>query len=155
MDTYHWDILVTNQWDVVGSLIWVLFKTSWTRTDEALLLSPLETSYKRRRHSNKMPWRRSNETSWRRSIETLLGVSFEMYLRRRWDVETDVVMTSPQRFVAGRDYSWYKINKIMCLWKSISTKKPFPRKWLNFQRAKMKLKQFFSMFEDKNFLLFK
>ena len=30
-----------------------------------------------------------------------MGVSFETYLRRCWDVQRDVVTTSPQRLVAG------------------------------------------------------
>ena len=30
-----------------------------------------------------------------------MGVSFETYLRRRWDVQRDVVTTSPRRLVAG------------------------------------------------------
>ena len=40
---------------------------------------------------------------WRRSTETSLGVSFETYLRRHWDVQRDVVTTSLQRLVAGWD----------------------------------------------------
>ena len=39
--------------------------------------------------------------SWRSSTETSLGVSFETYLRRHWDVQRDVVTTSPRRLVAG------------------------------------------------------
>ena len=32
-----------------------------------------------------------------------MGVSFETYLRRRWDVQRDVTTTSPRRLVAGSD----------------------------------------------------
>ena len=46
------------------------------------------------RHTNKRSWKRTTETSWRRSTETSLGVSFETYLRRCWDVQSDVVTTS-------------------------------------------------------------
>ena len=55
-----------------------------------------------------MSWRRTTETSWRRSIKMLLGVSFETQLRRRWDVQRDVVTTSPRRFVAGWEHQWRK-----------------------------------------------
>ena len=97
MDTYHWD--------VVGCFIWDLFETSWRRTDETSSLRSLETSS---RHTNKM-WRRTTDTSSRRSTETSLGVSFETYLRRRWDVERDVVPTSPRRLVAGWEVVFLKI----------------------------------------------
>ena len=60
VDTYHWDVLVTHQRDVVGCFIWDLVETLWVRTDEALLLRPLETWS---RCSNKMSWRRTTETS--------------------------------------------------------------------------------------------
>ena len=60
VDTYHWDVLVTYQLDVVGCFIWDLFETSCRRTDETLLLRPLETSSQR---SNKMLWRLTTETS--------------------------------------------------------------------------------------------
>ena len=97
MDTYHWDALVTYHWDVVGCFIWDLLETSWRRTDETSSLRPLETWS---RHTNKMSWRRTTETS--------LGVSFETYLRRCWDVQRDVVTTSPRRLIAGWDtrYLW-------------------------------------------------
>ena len=39
--------------------------------------------------------------SWQRSIETSLGISFEAYLQRRWDVQRDFVKTSPRQLVAG------------------------------------------------------
>ena len=42
--------------------------------------------------------RRSNKILWRRTT-----VSFETYLRRRWDVQRDVVTTSLRRLVAGWD----------------------------------------------------
>ena len=74
MKTYHWDVLATFHWDIVGCFIWDLFE---------------------------MSWRRTTETSWRRSIETSLGVSFETCLRRCWDIQSDVITTSPQRLVAG------------------------------------------------------
>ena len=98
VDMYHWDVLVAYQWDVVGCFIWNLFEMLWRRTDETSLLRPLETSS---RHSNKMSWIRTSETSWRSSIETSLGVSFETYLRCRWDVQRDVVTTLPRRLFAG------------------------------------------------------
>ena len=90
VDTYHWDVLVMYHWDVVGCFIWDLFETSWRRTDGTSLLRPFETSL-----------RRSNKTSWGRSIGTSLDVSFGTYLRRRWDVQRDVVATLPRRLNAG------------------------------------------------------
>ena len=54
------DVVDTYQRDVVGCIIWDLLETSWRRTDETLLLPPLETSSRR---SNKMSWRRTTETS--------------------------------------------------------------------------------------------
>ena len=98
VNMYHWDVLMTYQWDVVGCFIWDLFETSWRRTNETLLLCPLETSS---RHPNEMSWIRTTETSWRSSIEKSLGVSFETYLHRRWDVQRDVVTTLPGRLFAG------------------------------------------------------
>ena len=59
---------------------------------------PLETSS---RGSNKMSWRQTTETSWRCSTETSLGVSFEKYLRRRWDVQRNIFTTSSRRLIAG------------------------------------------------------
>ena len=59
--------------------------------------------------SNGMSWIRTTETSRRRSSETSLGVSFKTYLGRHWDVQRDVVTTSPRRIVAGRDLSNEKI----------------------------------------------
>ena len=75
-----------------------MLETSWRRSDGASLLRRFETSLRR---SNKTSWRRTTETSWRRSIETSLGVSFERYLRRCWDVQKDVTTTSPRRLNAG------------------------------------------------------
>ena len=98
VDTYHWDLLVTYHWDVIRCFIWDLFETLWRCTDGTSSLRPHETSSW---HTNKTSWRRTNETSWRRSTETSLGVSFETYLRRHWDVQRDVVTTSPRRLVAG------------------------------------------------------
>ena len=98
VESYHQDVLVTCQRDVVGCFIWDLLETSWRRTDETLLLRPLETLSRR---SNKMSWRRTTETSWRRSTETSQGVSFETYLQRRWDLQRDVVTTSLRHLVAG------------------------------------------------------
>ena len=92
VDTYHWDVLVTYHWDVVGCFIWDLFETLWGRTDGTSSLRPLEMLS---RHTNKT-WRRTTETSWRLSSEMLLGVSFETYLRCRWDVQRDVITTSPR-----------------------------------------------------------
>ena len=105
VDTYDWDVLVTYHWNVVGCFIWDLFDTSWRRTNGTSLLRPFETSLRR---SNKLLWRPTTETFWRRSIEPSLGVSFGTYLRRRWDVQRDVVTTSPGRLNAGWvvDYSF-------------------------------------------------
>ena len=91
-------VLVTYHWDVVGCFIWDVFETSWRRTDGTSSLHPLETSSQ---HTNKTSWRRTTETSWRRSTETSLRVSFGTYLQRRWDVQKDVVTTSPRRLFAG------------------------------------------------------
>ena len=83
---------------VFGCFIWDLFETSWRRTDGTSSLSSLETlSW----HTNKTSWRRTTETYWWRSTEMPFGVSFETYLRRRWDVQRDVVTTSPWRLVTG------------------------------------------------------
>ena len=98
VDMYHWVVLVTYQWDVVGCFIWDLFETWWRRTYETSLLRPLETST---RHSNKMSRIRTTETSWQSSIQMSLGVSFEMYLWRGWDVQRDVVTALPRRLFAG------------------------------------------------------
>ena len=81
-----------------GCFIWDLLETSWRRTDGTSSLRPHETSS---RHINKTSWRRTTETSWQRSSKTSLGVSFETYVQRRWDVQRDVVTTSPRRLVAG------------------------------------------------------
>ena len=82
-------------WDFVGCFIWDLFERSWRRTDESSSLRFFETSSW---HCKLTQWRRTPETFWRRSTETSLGVSFETYLWRRWDVQRDVTMTSPRRF---------------------------------------------------------
>ena len=52
------------------------------------------------RRSNNISCRRTTKASWRRSTETFLGVSFETYLRCRWDVQRDVVTMSLRRLVA-------------------------------------------------------
>ena len=108
MDTYHWDVLVMYHEDVNGCLIWDLFQTSWRRYDGTSLLRPFETSLQ---HSNKTLWRCTTETSWRRSIETLLSFSFEAYLRRRWDVQRDIVATLSWRLNAGwgDSHNWSKV----------------------------------------------
>ena len=82
MDKYHWD--------VVGCFIWDLSEMSWRRTDWTSSFCPPKTSS---RHTNK--------TSWRRTTETSLGVSFETYLPRCWDVQRDVITRSLRRLVAG------------------------------------------------------
>ena len=80
---------------------WVFhLRLSWDarkRTDGTSSLRPIETSP---RHSNKTSWRRTTEMSWWRSTEMSLGVSFETYLRRLWDVQRDVVTTSSRRLVS-------------------------------------------------------
>ena len=45
------------------------------------------------------PWRRTTEMSWR-STEASLGVSFEMFLRRRCNGQKDVATTSSRRPLA-------------------------------------------------------
>ena len=89
---------LTFWWRTTETSLGVSFETSWRRTDETSSLRPLETWS---RYTNKTPWRRTTETSWRRSTEMSLGVSFETYLRHRWDVQRDVVTTSPWRLFAG------------------------------------------------------
>ena len=84
--------------NVVGCFIWDLFEMSWRRTDGTSLVRTHETSSQ---HSNKTSWRRTTETSWLRSTETSLDVSFETYLRHRWDVQSDVVTTSSRYLVTG------------------------------------------------------
>ena len=108
---------MTYHWDVVGYFIWDLFEMSWRPTDGTSSLRPLETSS---RHINKTSWWPTTETSWRRSTETLLGVSFETYLRSRWDVKWDVITTlSPQRLVAG----WVRLKSLLrCLRRGIQEK---------------------------------
>ena len=98
MDTYHWDVLVRYHWDVIWCFIWDLFETSWRRTDGAPSLRPHETSS---RHTNK--------TSWTRTTETVLDVSFETYMQRHWDIQRDVIMTSPRRLVAGWEILFLKV----------------------------------------------
>ena len=111
MDTYYWDVLVTCHWDVIGCFIWDLFETSWRRIDEMSSLHPHETSSQ---HTNNTSGRRTTEMSWRRTTETSLGVSFESYLWRQWDVQRDVVTMSLRRLVAGwvegRDISYQNFN---------------------------------------------
>ena len=100
METYHWGALVMYNWDVIGCFIWDLFKATWKRVDGTSLLRPFETSL---RCSKKTWGRRTTETSWWRSIEASFGVSFGTYLQRHWDIQTEVVTTSPQRLNAGWD----------------------------------------------------
>ena len=45
------------------------------------------------RHLCEVSIRRTIETYWRCSTKTLLGVSFEMYLRRRWNLQRHFVTT--------------------------------------------------------------
>ena len=113
-DCFIWDLQDTSQRRTNGTsrtrttetswwcFIWDLSETSWRRTDTTSLLRPLKTSSRR---FNKMLWRRTTETSSRLSTETSLGVSFETYLRRHWDVQRDVLTTSPWRLVPGWDSS--------------------------------------------------
>ena len=102
-DTYHWDFLVTYHWDAVWCFIWDLFETSRRRTDETSLLRHLEASSRR---SNRMSCVRTTETSWQSSMETSLGVFFETYLRRHWDIQRDIITTWLRRPVAGCDLSF-------------------------------------------------
>ena len=105
-----YDVLVTYHWDVVGCLIWDLFETSWRRTDGTSSLRRLDTLSQ---HASKTSWRCTTETSWQHLTETSLGVSFETYLWRCWDVQKDLVMTSPQRLVASWNY-WWSICLSLC-----------------------------------------
>ena len=98
MDTYHWDVLVTHHWEVVGCFILDVVETYWWD----VVVTPFKTSSRR---SNKTWWRRTTETSWRRSTETSLGVSFGMYLRRHWDIQSDIARTSPRRLISGWELS--------------------------------------------------
>ena len=75
-----------------------LFETSWRCAYGTSLLRPFETSLRR---SNKTSGRCTTDTSWWRSIETSLVVSFGTYLRRHWDVQRDVITTSPRSLNAG------------------------------------------------------
>ena len=79
------DVLLRRLWVFHLRLIWDVVG----RTDGTSSLSFLETL-----------WRSTTDTSWPRSTETSLGISFEMYLRRLWDVQRDLATTSPQRLVA-------------------------------------------------------
>ena len=90
VDTYHWDVVACFTWD--------LFETSWRCTDGTSLLCPLKTSSQ---DPSKTLWRRTTDTTCWRFTEASVGVSFEAYLRRRWDVQRDVAKTSPRRHVAG------------------------------------------------------
>ena len=85
-------------WDFVGCFILDLFGTSWRRTDGTSSVRPLETLS---RYSNKTSWTCTTETPWWCSTDTSSGVSFETYLWRCWDVQRDVVTTSPQHLVGG------------------------------------------------------
>ena len=113
VDMYHRQVLVTYQWDIVGCSIWDLYETSWRFTDETLLLCPLDTSSRR---SNKMSLRCTTGTSWRRSIEKSLGVSFETYLWRCWNVRRAVVTTSPRRLFARWDLKVPSTQFEECQW---------------------------------------
>ena len=79
METYHSD--------VIGCFIWELGETSYRRTNETSWTVPL-----RRLGDVRLRRRRCFiwdlfEMSWRRTTETSLGVLFETYLRRYWDVQ--------------------------------------------------------------------
>ena len=78
---HRWVFHLRLIWDVVGTYWWDVVITSLE------MLS---------RHTNKTSWRRTTETSQRLSSEMSLGVSFETYLWCRWDVQRDVVTTSPR-----------------------------------------------------------
>ena len=77
--TYWWGVVIASPWDVVTTNQW--------------------------KHTS---WRRTSETSWRSSTETSLGVSIERYLRRRWDVQKDVVTTLPGSLAAEWEISVLK-----------------------------------------------
>ena len=87
------DVPLRRHWMFHLRLVW-----EWRRTDATSSWPSHETSS---RHTNKTSWRRTTQTSWRRSTETSLDVSFETFLRRHWEVQRDVVTTSPRRLVAG------------------------------------------------------
>ena len=91
-------VLMRRLGDVPLGRLWVFhLRLIWRRTDGTSSLRFLQTlSW----HTNKTS-RRTTETSWRRSTETSLGVLFETYLGSCWDIQRDVVTTSPQRLVAG------------------------------------------------------
>ena len=87
-------VRLRRRWVFHLRLVWGVVETYWGD----VVLRPHETSSQ---HTNKTLKRPTTEMSWQRSTETLLGVSFETYRRRRWDVQRDVVTTSPRRLVAG------------------------------------------------------
>ena len=99
----YWYISLRRLCDVPLRRFWVfhliLIKMSWRRTNWKLLLRPLETFSQ---GSNMTLCRRTTETSWQYFTETSLGVSFETYLRRCWDVQRDVIATSPCHLVICR-----------------------------------------------------
>ena len=98
------DVSLRLCWMFYLRIIWDVMETYY----ETSSLRPLQTSS---RHANKTSWRHTTETPWRRSTETLLGVSFETYTQRCWDVQRDVVATSPQRLIAG----WHNIVLSRCI----------------------------------------
>ena len=69
MKTYYWDVLVTYHWDVIGCFIWVLFETSWRRTEG-------------RRHY--VPMRRHHDIPIKRREDVPLRRLGNLPLRRRW-----------------------------------------------------------------------
>ena len=105
-----YDVLVTYHWDVVGCFISDLFETSSRRTDGTSSLRPLDTLSQ---HASKTSWRRTTEMFWQCLTETSLGVSFETYLWRCWDVQKDLVTMSPQRLVVSWNY-WWSICLSLC-----------------------------------------
>ena len=95
--------LVAYDWDVFGCFqLGVSFEACLRRCGDVLMGHCHFVPWRRChvRCHDAVSWRRTTETVWRRSTETSLGVSFETYLRRSWDVQREVVMTSPWRLVA-------------------------------------------------------
>ena len=79
-----WDVVETYWWDVVITSPWDVVTT---------YQSDVVKTYH---------WDGLTTFQW-----DVMGVSFETYLRCRWDIQRDVVTTSPQHLVAGWETSLF------------------------------------------------
>ena len=98
------DVPLRFRWVLHLKLVWYVVETNWWE----VVITSHETSS---RHTNKSLWRLP---LWR--IGDVLGVSFGTYLQRRWDVQRDVVTTSPQRLVAGWVITYFERHISITLW---------------------------------------